>query len=161
MVWYGMVWYGMVWLGGAGQFLFYICFYIYVVVSRKDKGMKLESFGCEAIENLVEHTEISRQVRQALLEICAKIEEFEFTSPWKNSIEKILKNGKKLTIGKAGAKYIEDSKGDVLVYRKFYGYGPTLEDGTPTLRFHVDRPSGRTSLLVKPRLDGHFSPVRL
>ena len=123
--------------------------------------MKLESLGIESLERIVEHTDISRQVRETLLNICTKFEQFEYSSPWKDSVEKFLKNGKKLTVGKAGAKVIEDSKGDVLVYRKFSGYGPTLNDGTPTLRFYVDRPSGRTCLVVKPRVDGRFSPVRL
>lgn len=123
--------------------------------------MKLENFEAESLEIVVEQMEISRQVREVLLDICAKFEPFEFLSPWKDSVERGLKNGKKLTIGKAGAKVLENSKGDVLVYRKFSGYGPTLDDGTPTLRFYVDRPSGRTRLLVKPRVDGTFSPVRL
>ena len=152
-----MVWYGM---AGRGQFFFRNSFHV-DVGNFERKKMKLESFGLEALENIAEHTRISEQVREVLLNICAKFDKYECFSPWKGAVEKVLKNGKKLTVGNAGAKALENSNGDLLVYRKFSGYDRTLPDGTPTLRFYVDRPSGRTRLVVKPRVDGGFSPVRL
>ena len=113
--------------------------------------MSLEKFA-------LEQTEV---MRKALMKICTKFEEFIYKSPWDDKVETILKNGNKLTVGKAGAKAIQNPSGETLVYRKFAGYGPDLADGTPTLRFRLQRPSGRTSLYVRPNINGTFSPVRL
>ncbi len=123
--------------------------------------MGLEKFPLEQTERIIECEQISEIMRRALMKICSKFEEFHYSSPWKDKLETILKNGNKLTVGKAGAKVIEDPKGEVLVYRKFVGYGPDLPDGSPTLRFKLQRPSGETRLLVRPNVNGTFSPVRL
>ena len=123
--------------------------------------MGLEKFALEQTERITECEQISQVMRRALLEICSKFEEFTCKSPWKDKVETILKNGNKLTVGKAGAKVIENPSGETLVYRKFAGYGPDLPDGSPTLRFILQRPSGRTSLYVRPNINGGFSPVRI
>ncbi len=123
--------------------------------------MGLEKFALEQTERIIEHEQISRQLWSALHEICKKFDEYTYKSPWKDRIQKVLKNGNKLSIGKAGGKVIETPNDQVLVYRKCKGYGESLPDGTPTLRFEVRRPSGVTEFRVRPNLNGTFSPVRL
>ena len=123
--------------------------------------MGLEKVALEQTERIIECEQISEVMRRTLMGICSKFEEFISKSPWKDKVEKVLKNGNKLTVGKAKAKLIENSKGDILVYRKFAGYGPDLPDGSPTLRFILQRPSGTTYLYAKPNANGSFSPVRL
>lgn len=123
--------------------------------------MGLEKLALEQTEKIIECEQISQVVRRALLDICSKFEEFIYKSPFKDKVETLLKNGNKLTTGKAGAKVLESPKGEILAHRKFVGYGPDLADGTPTLRFKYERPSGTTHLLVKPNVNGTFSPVRL
>ena len=123
--------------------------------------MGFEKFALEQTERIIECEQISEVMRSALMKICSKFEEFKFTSPWKDKVETILKNGNKLTVGKAKAKVIESPRGDVLVYRRFEGFGPDLPDGSPTLRFRLQRPSGTTYLYVKPNINGGFSLARL
>ena len=141
------------------------CFYIQVIFifERKCSNIGLEKFALEQTEKIVEHEQISRETLRILLEIASRFEEFTagMKSPWKDALEKVAKNGNTVIIGKAGAKLIENPAGETLVCRRFLGYGPDLPDGTPTLRFKLVRPSGETRLIVKPNVNGTFSPVRL
>lgn len=123
--------------------------------------MGMEKFALEIVEQTLEHIRLSDELLKPLWKRASQFEDFLSKSPWKDAVEKIAKNGNKITIGKAGAKTIEGKSGELLVCRKFTGYGPELPDGSPTLRFRIERPSGRTTLFVKPNLNGTYSPVRL
>lgn len=128
--------------------------------------MGLEKLGLEVIEQGLEHIRIARlsdEILESMRTVVKNFEDFVFpnASPWKDATKTVMKNGNELTIGKAGAKCIENKTGELLVYRKCLGEGPTLADGTPTLRFMTERPSGRTYFYAKPNLNGSLSPVRL
>lgn len=123
--------------------------------------MGMEKFVLESVEQTLENIRLSEELLRPLWQRAAQFEDFLYKSPWKDVVEKIAKNGNKITIGQAGAKTIKNKMGELLVYRKFAGYGPELPDGSPTLRFRIERPSGHTTLYVKPNLNGTYSPVKL
>lgn len=122
--------------------------------------MGLEKFVIRETENIVNHERLSREILDVLENFCAKLIDLKPES-WKNVTKKVMENGRTVTIGNAGAKSVVSPKNELSVYRKLVGYGEELADGTPTLNFRVQRPSGTTILRVKPNLNGTFSPVRL
>lgn len=122
--------------------------------------MGFEKFVIRETENIINHERLTREVLDALESICSKVLDAKFEG-WRNAINKVTKNGTNVTIGKSGVKSVVSPKNELKVYRKLVGLGDCLADGTPTLKYRIERPSGATELLVKPNLNGGFSPVRL